>query len=194
MIETPMSEEMLATTADAPGVESTDRCQSPCVSIARTAPASVSITRFTGLQKDRGDFLAGKTAQTLPSNTERPPGTSTMMGVRGYVVTRFIGFLALCSAVVAGVTAYLHPTVTYVSYYTVALGSLVTDSCLSPFNKWRGHYQSVVTGPLGRHVEATAVTACKAAIVSREHLVIFFAVLTGFLVFAAAVSELYGSD
>jgi hypothetical protein len=92
-------------------------------------------------------------------------------------ITWIFGSVAAVSVAFSALVAYLHPSVTFESYRTVALGSLVTNSCLSPWDRWTEHSTSVVTGPLNSFVQGVAVTACKAAIGSREHFVIVFGVL-----------------
>ena len=66
-LASPMSDRILATTVDAPGVEATGRCQSLCVLIARTAAAlDYQPAQITGWPKAKGHFVVGQTIQTMP--------------------------------------------------------------------------------------------------------------------------------
>jgi hypothetical protein len=105
-------------------------------------------------------------------------------------ITWILGSVAAVSAAFSTLVAYLHPSVTFESYRTVALGSLVTNSCLSPWNRWTEHSTSVVTGPLNSFVQGIAITACKAAIGSREHFVIVFSGVAVAAVFGALATPL----
>jgi hypothetical protein len=76
-------------------------------------------------------------------------------------ITWIFGSVAAVSAAFSALVAYLHPSVTFESYRTVALGSLVTNSCLSPWDRWTEHSTSVVTGPLNSFVHTDAPSEAK---------------------------------
>ena len=88
---------------------------------------------------------------------------------------RIAAGVACLAAIAAVIAAYLHPSAMFYGDNVEGYLGYVTHSCISPWDKWHGHYSSVIAGPLGSGVQALGVTACKAAIVSRQHFVFLFA-------------------
>ncbi len=99
-----------------------------------------------------------------------------------------LGFVAAVAIIVGVVIFFLHPSVTYNGYNADASIGRQTSLCISPWNRWSGHYSlsPAELTPAQHADELLASAACKAVIDGREH-VAWTAVVIGAATLAGAI-------
>jgi hypothetical protein len=84
---------------------------------------------------------------------------------------RYARWAGIALLVIAGALFYLHPSVTFKGFYSNdTVDTAVSDTCISPWNKWTEHYDTVSAKTLAAQADDSLVDiACNQAIAAREH-------------------------